>query len=155
MVGLPGQGFVVIEVKGGTVGHTDEGWIQYTPEGPKPIDPAGQADRAKRLLDSYARQRTGRTARSGSSTWWRSLTQDFGRRAARAGPRRGGSSSPRATSTTPRGGSWDALDKRITDKPRPSAAWVDELADLLGGRPDPARALLGVAHGARGARATC
>jgi hypothetical protein len=37
---------------------------------------------------------------------------------------------------------WDALNNRLTDKPLPPPEWIAEAADLLGGRPDPARALL-------------
>lgn len=74
VVGIPDVGFAVIEVKGGPVLHSDEGWIQVTPHGEKPVDPVGQADRAKRLLDSYVRGAVGVTARSASSTSSRSPT---------------------------------------------------------------------------------
>ena len=47
----------MIEVKGGYVERTDDGLRQATPDGMRPIDPVGQADRAKRLLDRYVRGR--------------------------------------------------------------------------------------------------
>ncbi len=142
VIGLPDCGFVVVEVKGGQVGHTDEGWIQYTREGPKHIDPAVQADRAKRLLDTYVR---GRGWPHGPIRFEHMVAfpdVEFG-------------DEPPAPDL-PRwqliaagdvddaaGRIWDALAHRITDKPIPGAAWVAELADLIGGRPDSARALLG------------
>ena len=47
----------MIEVKGGHVQHADGRWRQTTRDWLKDIDPAGQADRAKRLLDSYVQSR--------------------------------------------------------------------------------------------------
>lgn len=142
VIGIPDLGFVVVEVKGGLVGHTDEGWIQYTREGPKRIDPAFQADRCKRLLDTYVR---GRGWAHGPIRFEHMVAfpdVEFG-------------DEPPAPDL-PRwqliaagdvedaaGRIWDALAQRITDKPIPDAMWVAELAELLGGRPDPARALLG------------
>ncbi len=145
VVGLPGQGFVVIEVKGGRVWHTDEGWAQATRDGVKAIDPAGQADRAKRLLDSYVRRRgwthgpirfehlvsfpdtefDDAPPSPDLARWALIAKNDLEDAAARI---------------------WDALDHRVTDKPRPTAAWVADMADLLGGRPEPASTLLGVAE---------
>lgn len=142
VIGYPGQGFMVIEVKGGQVEHTDEGWLQHTRDGSKRIDPAGQADRGKRLLDSYLR-----------SCGWSHGPVRFEHMVAFPdmdfGPEPPSPDLPRwqlidrGDLADAAGRVWDALDKRISDKPRPSAAWVDEAADLLGGRPKPARALLG------------
>ena len=145
VVGYPDQGFVVIEVKGGRVMHTDDGWFQATSGGMKPMNPVMQADRAKRVLDTFARARG-----------WSHGPIRFEHMVAFPGTDFG--SEPPAPDL-PRwaliaqgdlddvaGRIWDALDKRTTDKPRPSASWVAEMADLLGGRLDPASALLGVAE---------
>lgn len=142
VVGLPGAGFAVIEVKGGPVRHTDEGWLQETGHGPKRIDPAGQADRAKRLLDGYVRDRG-----------WAHGPLRFEHLVAFPG-----TDFEPGTPPSPDLARWaliarndleraadlvfEALNKRASEMPRPSAPWVDEVADLLGGRPDPARALL-------------
>lgn len=143
VVGYPDLGFAVIEVKGGRVQHTDEGWVQLTHDGPKPIDPAGQADRGKRLLDSYARARG-----------WSHGPLRFEHLVAfpdvELGPEPPAPDLPRWSLIAKNdlddaaGRIWDALDKRQTDKPRPSAAWVADLADLLGGRGQAAASLLGV-----------
>lgn len=143
VVGYPNLGFVVIEVKGGQVRHTDTGWVQDTHEGTKPIDPAGQADRGKRLLDSYARARG-----------WSHGPLRFEHLVAfpdvEFGPEPPAPDLPRWALIAKNdladaaGRIWDALDKRQTDKPRPPAAWVADLADLIGGRGQPASALLGV-----------
>jgi hypothetical protein len=143
VVGLPGQGFAVIEVKGGQVDHTDAGWVQYTPAGPKPIDPAGQADRAKRLLDSYLRARG-----------WSHGPIRFEHLVAfpdvELGSRPPAPDLPRWQTIAKgdlddaAGIVWDAIHQRNSDKPVPTAAWVAEAADMIGGRPDPARALLAV-----------
>jgi len=144
VVGLPGQGFVVIEVKGGQVERTDEGWLQHTREGSKHIDPAGQADRGKRLLDSYLRARGWPHGPVRFEHLVAFPDMDFG-------PEPPAPDLPRwqlldrGDLANAAGCIWDALDQRLTDKPRPSVAWVAEAADLLGGRPDPARALLGAA----------
>jgi hypothetical protein len=142
VVGIPGQGFVVIEVKGGHVQHTDEGWVQATRDGLKPIDPAGQANRAKRLLDSYAR---GRGWAHGPIRFEhmvafpdvefdaRPPSPDLARWALIA----------KGDLDDAAGRVWDALEHRSTEMPRPSPAWVAEMADLLGGRFDAAAALLG------------
>jgi len=134
VVGLPDQGFVVIEVKGGLVRHTDLGWEQATPEGMKLIDPAGQADRAKRLLDSYVRQCgwshgpirfehmvafpdvefDDHPPSPDLPRWALIAKNDLDDAAGRV---------------------WDALDRRESRHPRPTAEWVEELADLIGGRP--------------------
>ena len=144
VVGIPSAGFRVIEVKGGYVQHTDEGWIQATPDGPKHIDPAAQADRAKRYLDSYVQRRRwshgpirfehlvafpdvelGPQPPAPDIVRWSVIAKnDLGDAAGRV---------------------WDALDKRPSDKPRPTPTWVDDMADLLGGRPEPAAMLLGIA----------
>jgi len=142
VVGLPGQGFVVIEVKGGQVERTDEGWLQHTREGSKHIDPAGQADRGKRLLDSYLRLCGWSHGPIRFEHMVAFPDMDFG-------PEPPSPDLPRwqlidrGDVADAAGRVWDALERRITDKPRPTAAWVDEAADLLGGRPEPARALLG------------
>ncbi len=142
VVGLPDQGFAVIEVKGGQVEHTDEGWLQHTRDGSKRIDPAGQADRGKRLLDSYLRCRGWSHGPVRFEHMVAFPDMDFG-------PESPSPDLPRwqlidrGDVADAAGRVWDALDQRITDKPRPTAAWVDEAADMLGGRPEPARALLG------------
>lgn len=142
VVGMPDLGFVVVEVKGGQVGHTDEGWIQYTRDGPKPIDPAVQADRGKRLLDSYVR---GRGWSHGPIRFEHMVAfpdVDFDDSPPSADLPRWQLIAAGDVADAARR-IWDALAHRITDKPIPNASWVAELADLLGGRPDPARALLG------------
>ena len=143
VVGLPGAGFAVIEVKGGYVQHTDEGWIQATPDGPKRIDPAGQADRAKRYLDSYVQHRG-----------WGHGPIRFEHLVAfpdvELGPEPPAPDLMRWSVIAKNdlddaaGRVWDALDKRQSDKPRPTPAWVAEMAELLGGRPGPAAMLLAV-----------
>lgn len=50
---VPDSGVVVVEVKGGNVWHTEDGWRQATREGDKPIDPFDQAMRVKRGLIKY------------------------------------------------------------------------------------------------------
>jgi len=142
VVGIPGQGFAVVEVKGGVVEHTDEGWVQHTPYGVKTIDPAGQANRGKRLLDTYVR-----------AHGWSHGPLRFEHLV--AFPDVDLDSAPpspdlprwqviaRGDVDDAAGRIWDALEHRLTDKPRPSPSWVAEVADLIGGRPDPARALLG------------
>jgi hypothetical protein len=145
VVGLPGQGFVVIEVKGGHVQHTDAGWVQATRDGLKPIDPAGQADRAKRLLDSYVRRRGWAHGPIRFEHMVAFPDMDFG-------PEPLAPDLPRwaviaaGDLNDAAGKVWDALDKRLTDMQRPGASWVAEIADLIGGRLDPAAALLGTAR---------
>jgi hypothetical protein len=137
VVGYPGQGFAVIEVKGGQVRRTDQGWEQATPEGYQLIDPAGQADRAKRLLDSYVRQ----------SGWGHGPIRfehlvafpdvDFDQSPPSPDLPRWALIA-RNDLDDAAGRVWDALSKRETQMPRPSADWVSHMADLLGGRPSPA-----------------
>lgn len=144
VVGLPEQGFAVIEVKGGRVAHTDSGWVQYTREGAKAIDPAYQADRVKRCLDTYVR---GRHWTHGPLRFEHLVAfpdQDFDAESPAPDLPRWQLIAQNDLEDAA-GRVWDALDKRLTDKRRPSAAWVAELADLLGGRPEPARELLGTA----------
>jgi hypothetical protein len=144
VVGLPGAGFAVIEVKGGHVEHRDDGWWQATHEGMKRIDPAAQADNAKRLLDTYVRSRG-----------WRHGPIRFEHLVAfpdlDVGPAPLAPDLPRWAMIA-RGDLddvadriWTALDRRHTDKPRPTVDQVAELADLVGGRPEPSASLLGVA----------
>jgi hypothetical protein len=145
VVGIPEVGFAVIEVKGGPVLHTDEGWIQVTPDGDKHIDPVGQADRAKRLLDSYVHGRgwghgpirfehlvafpdvefDERPPAPDLARWALLAKNDLEHAAEHV---------------------WTALNQRQSDKPRPEARWVLELADMLGGRPDPASRLTAAAQ---------
>lgn len=145
VVGLPDAGFAVIEVKGGHVEHRDDGWHQATSNGMKPIDPAEQADNAKRLLDTYVRSRgwpygpirfehlvafpdvdLGPEPPSADLPRWAVIARgDLDDAAARV---------------------WDALDKRRSDKPRPTVPQVAEFADLIGGRPGPQASLLGLAQ---------
>ncbi len=145
VVGLPGAGFAVIEVKGGHVEHRDDGWWQATRDGMKRTDPAGQANNAKRLLDTYVRARG-----------WPHGPIRFEHLVAfpavDLGPEPPSPDLPRwaviarGDLDDAAGRVWDALDKRISDKPRPTVEQVAELADLLGGRPEPQASLLGVAR---------
>ncbi|MDA8436864.1 MAG: AAA family ATPase [Actinomycetales bacterium] len=145
VVGLPGTGFAVIEVKGGHVQYADGTWLQSTGEGLKSVDPAGQADRAKRLLDTYVR---GRGWSHGPIRFEHLVAfpdTEFGAEPPSPDiPRWALIAKNDLDDAADR--VWHALDARISDKPRPTAAWVDELADLLGGRFDPASALLGTAQ---------
>lgn len=144
VVGLPGAGFAVVEVKGGHVEHRDDGWYQATHDGMAPIDPAGQADNAKRLLDTYVRSRG-----------WPHGPIRFEHLVAfpamPLGPEPPSPDLPRwaviarGDLDEAAGRVWDALDKRHSDKPRPTVEQVAALADLLGGRPEPQASLLGVA----------
>lgn len=144
VVGLPGAGFAVIEVKGGHVEHRDDGWWQATRDGMKRIDPAGQADNGKRLLDTYVRSR----GWSHGPIRFEHLVAFPG---VDLGPQPPAPDLPRwaviarGDLDDAAGRVWDALDKRLSDKPRPTVEQVAELADLLGGRPEPAASLLGVA----------
>jgi hypothetical protein len=145
VVGLPESGFAVIEVKGGRVQYAEGRWLQPTPDGLAAIDPAGQADRAKRLLDTYVR---GRGWGHGPILFEHLVAfpdADFGAEPPSPDIPRWAliarNDLPDAADRVRR-----ALDARITDKPRPTAAWVDELADLIDGRFDPASALLGTAQ---------
>ena len=142
VVGLPGFGFAVIEVKGGAVAHTDDGWVQFTPRGPRTMDPAKQANRGKRLLDSYVQQRG-----------WSHGPIRFEHLV--AFPDVDFDDSPPAPDLArwaliARGDLGNAaecvqraLHERVSHHPRPTAEWVEEFADLVGGRPSPAMSLLG------------
>ena len=144
VVGYPGAGFAVIEVKGGHVEHTDDGWIQSTSDGPKAIDPAAQADRAKRHLDTYVRSR----GWSHGPIRFEHLVAfpevEFGA----ADP---SSDVPRwsliAAGDLDRAGEivFAALNQRRTEMLRPTPQMVSELADMLGGRPTPDAMLAGIA----------
>jgi hypothetical protein len=145
VVGLPGVGFAVIEVKGGRISRTDAGWQQATRDGLKPIDPAGQADRAKRALDSYVRGR----GWSHGPIRFESLVA-FPDTA--IGPEDPGPDIPRwsVIAAGDRAATGEivfrALNRRISPFPAPTAAQVAQLGDLLGGRGDPHADLVGVAH---------
>jgi ATP:corrinoid adenosyltransferase len=52
VVGLAGAGIAVVEVKGGSVAHDGEGWVQ-TGAVTKPIDPVRQAREGKYALRAY------------------------------------------------------------------------------------------------------
>lgn len=143
VVGLPDLGFAVIEVKGGYVERREGTWWQAQRDGMKAIDPAGQADRGKRLLDSFARAH----GWSHGPIRFESLVafpdMDLG-------PEPPGPDVPRwavlgkndldAVATRVR----YALDHKRSEHPRPSTEMVAEMADLLGGRGDPQAARLGV-----------
>jgi hypothetical protein len=145
VVGIPEAGFAVIEVKGGQVRRTDAGWEQATPDGWKHIDPAAQADRAKRILDSYVRERSAHPAPLRFEHLVAFPDTDFG-------PEQPAPDLARwaliARNDLDDAASrvWDALDKRVTHAPRPTADRVAEVADLIGGRPLPATAIAGVAE---------
>ena len=138
-------GFVVIEVKGGAVAHTDKGWVQYTPRGPRPMNPAFQANRGKRLLDEYVHQRG-----------WKHGPIRFEHLV--AFPDVDFDDSPPAPDLArwaliakgdlddAAGQVQRALHDRVSQHPRPTAEWVGEFADLVGGRPEPAMSLLGELH---------
>ena len=144
IVGYPGAGFAVIEVKGGRVEHTDDGWMQATPDGPKLIDPAGQADGAKRRLNTFARRR----GWSHGPIRFESLVAfpDVSFDELDPSP-----DVPRwsliAAGDLDTAGEvvFAALNRRMSDVARPTARDVEEMADLLGGRPAPASMLAGVA----------
>jgi len=142
VVGLPEAGFAVIEVKGGQVQHAEGRWLQPTPEGLTAIDPAVQADRAKRLLDSYLRLR-------GWSHGPIRFEHLVAFPAVEFGPEPPSPDIPRwaliAKNDLDDAADriWHALRDRLTDIGPPSADRVAEAADLLGGRFEPAAALLG------------
>ena len=52
IVGLAGGGIVVVEVKGGSLAHNGQHWIQHGSTS-KRVDPVGQAHRVKYLLRDY------------------------------------------------------------------------------------------------------
>jgi len=52
IVGLAGGGIVVVEVKGGSLAHNGQNWIQHGATS-KRVDPVGQATRVKYLLRDY------------------------------------------------------------------------------------------------------
>jgi len=52
IVGLAGGGIVVVEVKGGSLSHNGQHWIQHG-SASKRVDPVGQAHRVKYLLRDY------------------------------------------------------------------------------------------------------
>lgn len=142
VVGLPGAGFAVIEVKGGHVQHADGRWLQSTADGLVAIDPAAQADRAKRLLDTYVR---GRGWRHGPIRFEHLVAfpgTDFGplqpspdvARWALIARNDLDSAADRV---------FHALDQKLGDAPRPSAVRVSELGDHLAGGFDAAAALRG------------
>jgi hypothetical protein len=145
VVGLPDVGFAVIEVKGGQISRTDAGWQQATRDGLKPIDPAGQADRAKRALDTYARSRG-----------WNHGPIRFESLVAfpdtAIGPEDPGPDAPRwsviAAGDRAETGEivFRALNRRISRFTAPTAAQVAQMGDLLGGRGDPQADLVGVSE---------
>ncbi len=143
VVGLPGLGFAVIEVKGGHVQYADGSWQQATSDGMRTIDPARQADRAKRLLDSYARQR----GWSHGPLRFESLVafpgEDFDGHSPDPGLARWALIA-RGDLDTAADRVAAALRDRLSLHPAPTAEMVRELGDLLGGRGDPQAALLGV-----------
>ena len=145
VVGLPGAGFAVIEVKGGHVQHADGRWLQATPDGLKEIDPAGQADRAKRLLDSYVHSRGWSHGPIRFEHLVAFPDTEFDDRSPAPDVARWGVIAKNdldcAADIV-----WHALDRRVSAKVRPSPEWVAELGDLVGGRFEPAAALLGQAQ---------
>jgi hypothetical protein len=144
VVGIPGCGFAVIEVKGGQITRDDSGWIQATRDGPKRIDPARQADRIKRKLDSYARNRGWTHGPLRFESLVAFPATDFG-------PEDPSPDIPR-WSLIARGDLdnaaelvFRALNQRRTSTHRPTAEDVRELADILGSPGDPQALLIGVA----------